>query len=152
MDSDTRYYKNNYRIQMKIKTLGNKIRIKIPANSAGGLNLDSMTTAVEYGEVIDIGDLGDSSPFSIGDTILFKAWAIDIIDYEGEKYYFLDLSKIICSGSDVSLYEWKSGLPCSLNPKPTTGSATISGLATTPLHSKKTTTQSGYFAKHAKNK
>jgi co-chaperonin GroES (HSP10) len=102
---------------MKIKTLGNKIRIKIPANSAGNLNLESMTTAVEHGEVIGIGDQVDSS-IEIGNIVLFKAWAVDIIDYEGEKYYFLDLST--------------KGLCAIVNPKMKhfRGTATISSTAT----------------------
>ncbi len=73
-----------------MKTLGNKIRIKIKETSAGGLNLESMPTANEYGEVLDIGP-GVTSPIKKGDKVLFKAWAVDIINYGGEKYYYLDL-------------------------------------------------------------
>lgn len=80
-----------------MKTLGNKIKIKIKETSAGDLNLDSMPTANEFGEVLDTGP-DVKATIKKGDKILFKAWAVDIINHEGVKHYFLDLdTKGLCA-------------------------------------------------------
>lgn len=73
---------------MKIKTVGNRIQLKIEEPDAGALNLSSMPTAIEFGEVLDVGP-DVKLPIKIGDKLFFKSWAIDIITHEGERYYFI---------------------------------------------------------------
>lgn len=75
----------------------NKIQIEIEKPIAGGLDLSSKETGTENGKVIAIG--GDVvNQWILGKTILFKAWALDCIDYEGTKYYFIsEDSEGICA-------------------------------------------------------
>lgn len=73
---------------MKIKTLGKRIQIKIDEPSAGGLDISSLNVAKETGEVIGLG-ADVTLPVKIGDRILFKAWAVDIISEGTSKYYFI---------------------------------------------------------------
>lgn len=81
---------------MKIIPTNNKLQIKIDQPTVGSLDLSSKPTAVEYGIVVGIGE--GVSGFKIGDKIFFKAWALDVITYEKEAYYFLDaLSDGICA-------------------------------------------------------
>ena len=90
-----------------ITPLGKKIQLKIEQPTAGGLDLSAKETAIEVGEIIGLA--GERSvnlqnlwigktELKIGDKIFFKAWALDIITYEGEKYYFIDSdSNAICA-------------------------------------------------------
>lgn len=77
----------------------NKIQISIDKPTAGSLDLSSKATAIECGEVVAIGRLVNPElEIAIGDKILFKAWAVDIITHEGETYYFIDSdSKGLCA-------------------------------------------------------
>lgn len=74
---------------MKIIPLGEKIQIKVAEPTAGGLDLSSKKTATEVGEIVAVGE-GVGYGLKVGDKILFKAWMADVINYEGENYYFLD--------------------------------------------------------------
>jgi co-chaperonin GroES (HSP10) len=71
---------------MKIHPLNNIIQLKMEGMKAGALQLNSMDTAIEYAEVIDFGDKVEG--FKKGDKVFVKAWAIDIVTYQNEKYYF----------------------------------------------------------------
>ena len=73
---------------MKITPLHNRIQIKIDDVTAGALNLSSKPTVVEVGEVIAVGD-SVTLKIKKGDKIFFKAWAVDIINHNDDKYYFL---------------------------------------------------------------
>lgn len=73
---------------MKIKALGDRIRVKAQENKAGGLDISSYPTAIEYGEIVDIGP-DVTLPVKMGDKIFFKSWAVDIISFEGENYTFI---------------------------------------------------------------
>lgn len=73
---------------MKIKTLGNKIQLKVDEPEIGGLISDSMPIAIECGEVIGKGD-DVTLPVKVGDKIFYKSWAVDIVTYEGKKYFFI---------------------------------------------------------------
>ena len=75
---------------MKIKPLGKIIELKIEKINAGDLTVDGREAAVEYAEVIGIGD-DVSGPFKIGDKVFVKAWAIDIIRYQDITYYFCNI-------------------------------------------------------------
>jgi len=81
---------------MNIKPIGNKLQISIEKPTAGKLDLSSLSAATEYGKIIALGE--NVKGFNIGDMIFFKAWATDIIGYEGEQYYFINSdSEGICA-------------------------------------------------------
>lgn len=73
---------------MKIKTLGNRIQLDIKEPSVGGLDTTSLPTAIEFGEVIGVGE-SIKSDLEVGDKVFFKAWGVDIITHEGKRYYFI---------------------------------------------------------------
>lgn len=79
---------------MKIKPQPNIVQIKIDEAKAGALNVSSKHTAVEYGEVIAVGDYLKASELNpkLGDKIFFKSWAVDIITYNDKDYYFIDIT------------------------------------------------------------
>lgn len=74
---------------MKIETLGTRIQLKIDDPVAGGLDVSSLNVAKETGEVIGLGK-DVTLPLKIGDRVLFKAWAVDIVSVESKKFYFID--------------------------------------------------------------
>lgn len=82
---------------MKIKTIGNRIQLKIEEPTVGGMNIASMPTAVECGEVIGIGE-DVKLPVKKGDKIFFKSWGVDIVTHEAIRYYFIsEDTKAICA-------------------------------------------------------
>jgi len=82
---------------MKIIPVGNRIYLDIEEPTAGGLDLSSTPTAIEFGTVLALGP-DVSQEIKVGDKVFFKAWAIDIINYEGKKYYFIsEDTKGICA-------------------------------------------------------
>lgn len=86
---------------MKIIPLGNNVQLEIEEASAGMLDTSSRESAVEYAKVVAIGthvnrtiinpDAHTSEWIKVDDHVFVKAWAIDIINYEGKKYYFCNL-------------------------------------------------------------
>ena len=86
---------------MNIKPFAGKIHIKLDKPSAGGLDLSSKPTAVEYAEVIGVSIWYIDTVkqiLKVGDKIFVKAWGIDVITHNGETYYFVDAdSKAICA-------------------------------------------------------
>lgn len=80
---------------MKIIPIGNLIQLEIEEAKAGDLLTSSRESAVEYAKVVGIGEMalisGRATNFKLGDYVFVKAWAIDIITYEGKKYYFVNL-------------------------------------------------------------
>jgi len=79
----------------KIIPIGTNILIKVEKSSAGGLNLDSMKTAIEVGEVMALPVGMDKdiryNGLKVGDKIHFKAWSTDIVSDNGEQYYYIDM-------------------------------------------------------------
>lgn len=75
---------------MKIKPFGNKIQLHIDESSAGALTIVSLPTAIERGKVTAVGD--EVKGVKVGDTVMYKSWAVDIVTVDGERYFFLDLS------------------------------------------------------------
>ncbi len=73
---------------MNIEPLSNLIQIKIEQATAGVLK-NVKDSAVEYGEVIAIGKEPQIG-LKVGDKIFFKAWAVDIINFEDKNYYFIN--------------------------------------------------------------
>lgn len=77
---------------MKITPAPGHIQLKIEEAIAGVLDTSSRPNVVEYAEVIAI---GEGVGIKVGQHVFVKAWAIDIVDYQDKKYYFVDLS---CNG------------------------------------------------------
>ncbi len=65
------------------------VQLKLDPARAGVLDTTSRESAVEYGEVVAVGE--GVKGFAPGDKVFVKSWAIDIIDHEGEKYWFLNV-------------------------------------------------------------
>jgi co-chaperonin GroES (HSP10) len=66
----------------------NKVYLKVESPKAGSLDLSSKPTGVEYGEVLAVGK--GVTNVKAGDKVFIKAWAMDIITYNKETYYFCD--------------------------------------------------------------
>lgn len=80
---------------MKIIALENKLQVEIKKPKVGALDMSNKETAEESGTIISIGE--DVKRFKVGQKILFKAWCLDVISFEGNNYYFLDSdSRGIC--------------------------------------------------------
>ncbi len=75
---------------MKLKPQPNEVQLKIDEAKAGALNMESVVSAVEIGEVIAIGD--EVKGVKVGQKVLFKAWAVDICTVDGKRYYFLNMT------------------------------------------------------------
>ena len=73
---------------MKIQPIGNIIQIKLDEVKAGVLDTSSRASAIEYGEVMAIGD-EVKLKLKVGDKVFIKSWALDNISHEGIKYYFI---------------------------------------------------------------
>jgi co-chaperonin GroES (HSP10) len=84
---------------MSIKPTGKNIIIKCSVDKIGNFDVSSKATAKESGEIIAIGD--EAKGFEVGQTILFKAWDISIIEYEGEKYNFIQCDSPAICGVNV---------------------------------------------------
>lgn len=97
---------------MTIQPVGKKIQIEVDSPTAGGLDLSSKETIVEVGTIIALGEelaglgrtkringvLVETEKFKVGDRIFLKAWAIDIINYNKDKFYFIDADSLgICA-------------------------------------------------------
>lgn len=81
---------------MAINPYKNKIQVELEIPTVGNLDLSSKPVAIEVGKVIAVGS--EVKDIKVGDTILFKAWQLDIIAYEGENKYFLnDNGEGICA-------------------------------------------------------
>lgn len=75
---------------MKIKPLKDEVQLKIERATAGDLVTSSYESAIEYGEVLAVGDSVEE--LKKGDRVFVKSWAIDIITHEDKKYYFVNLN------------------------------------------------------------
>lgn len=85
----------------KIKPLGDRVLIKAEAveQKIGKLILadDGQEKKPEIGVIVDIGVLEDPEEFpaKIGDRVVFKKYAPDEIESEGEKYLIVEVSDIL---------------------------------------------------------
>jgi co-chaperonin GroES (HSP10) len=85
----------------KVTPLGRKILLSIPETKTGSLIVQQGAQIQEIGTVLDISKkvLDDLEYYGIdiGDTIHFKAWGVDIICIDQDKYYYLDVdSDALC--------------------------------------------------------
>jgi len=74
---------------MKIKPLDNIVYFKPAAVKAGILDTSSVPTAVEYAEVIAVGN--NVKNIKEGDKIFVKSWAPDSVTYSKETYRFVNI-------------------------------------------------------------
>lgn len=74
---------------MEIHPLKNQIYLKLDEVRAGVLDTSSRMTAVESAEVLGVGEGIDN--IKKGDRVFVKAWALDNVDYKGQKYVFCNL-------------------------------------------------------------
>lgn len=86
-----------------IRPLGRKLLLDIPETKAGGIQVVQGGQIQEQGTIVDMGPavpargkvelttgtVTSQGGFSIGDVIQFKAWAVDIITVDGQKYYYI---------------------------------------------------------------
>ena len=66
----------------------NIIQLKIDKAPAGVLDTSSKESAVECAEVVGVGSA--VTGIAIGDRVFAKAWAIDIITHDDQRFYFVD--------------------------------------------------------------
>lgn len=74
--------------KQQIHPLPNEIHLKVEGAVAGALDTSSRESAIETGIVISVGEA--ITEIKTGDTVLFKSWAVDIIDFNGVKHYFIN--------------------------------------------------------------
>lgn len=78
-----------------LKPLNNKIMLQIDEMKIGAIQSDSIS---EAGRIISTGPNVDKVLFKEGRMLYFKAWAVDIITKDDEKYYFISAdSDAICA-------------------------------------------------------
>ena len=79
---------------MMITPQPNIIQLRIDKAPAGVLDTSSKESAVECAEVIAVGsavcDGKDGVHLKVGDRVFVKAWAIDIITHDDQRFYFVD--------------------------------------------------------------
>lgn len=68
------------------------VQLKFEEATAGVLDTSSRDSAVEYAEVIAKGESEATNVVQPGDHVFVKAWAVDIVDHEGKKFYFCDIT------------------------------------------------------------
>lgn len=74
---------------MKIKPFTNQIYIKMEEAHAGILDTSSRESAIEYAEIVAIGE--GITTLKKGDTIFVKSWAIDSVYYNDKRYNFINV-------------------------------------------------------------
>lgn len=75
--------------------LKTKIKLAIEEVKIGAIQSDAIE---EHGTILSVGEWVDETVFSVGRTLYFKAWAIDVITDNGEKHYFISSdSDAICA-------------------------------------------------------
>lgn len=77
---------------MTIKPWTNHIYLKMEEASAGILNTSSRESAVEYAEVIALGEGTEGGIIKKGSKIFVKSWGIDSVYYQDKRYNFVDVS------------------------------------------------------------
>jgi len=90
--------------KIEIVPVGKKLLLEIPETSAGSIQVIQGAQIQEQGKIVAVGPavnwVGDSSIkplFEVGDVIQFKAWAVDCITIDKNKYYYISAdSDAIC--------------------------------------------------------
>lgn len=74
---------------MQVKPFKGQIYLKVAEATAGALVTDSYNSAVEFAEVLAVGE--GVVGIAKGDKVFVKAWAIDTIRYEEKNYRFVHI-------------------------------------------------------------
>ncbi len=75
---------------MKIEPRENIVHLKIDEAKGMVLDTSSRASAVEFGEVISVGE--GVKELKKGDCVFVKAWAIDIVNHKDVKYHFVNVN------------------------------------------------------------
>jgi co-chaperonin GroES (HSP10) len=72
--------------------VGKKLLLEIQESTAGAIGVHQGAQIQEIGTILKVGPkVNNINPdLKTGTVILFKAWQIDIITIDKEKYYFMD--------------------------------------------------------------
>lgn len=73
----------------KLKIVGSNIKMEPEKPPEGALDLSYVKIAIERGKVIGVGP-DVTLNVKVGDTIIFKSWAVDIVEIGGESHYYID--------------------------------------------------------------
>ena len=74
---------------MKIEPQPNIIQLKLESAKAGILATEVRDSAVEFGEVISIGE--NIKSVKVGDKVFVKSWGLDWSEKDGVKYTFVNI-------------------------------------------------------------
>lgn len=74
---------------MKIQPLKGIVYLKIDEAKAGVLDTSSRQSAVEFAEVLEVGE--GITNIKKGDKVFVKSWALDQISHNDVKYFFCAL-------------------------------------------------------------
>lgn len=78
---------------MTIVPCKDQVYIEFDEVSAGALDTSGRPSAQEYATVIAVGPIiGSGLYLEVGDKILVKSWAVDIIMHGDKKYHFVDVN------------------------------------------------------------
>lgn len=75
--------------KLNVQPTSGVIYLNIEVAKAGALDTSSRKSAVEYAEVLAVGD--GITNIKVGDHVFVKAWAVDIINHNDETYYFVNI-------------------------------------------------------------
>lgn len=73
--------------QLKVQPIGDILFLDIEKANVGALDTSSVKTGMEWAKIRAMGP-DVKGYYKVGDKVFVKAWAVDIIHYEGEDYYF----------------------------------------------------------------
>lgn len=77
---------------MNIKPFTNQIYIKMEEASAGTLNTSSRESAVEYAEILALGEGTQGGLLEVGNKIFIKSWGVDSVYYNDMRYNFINIT------------------------------------------------------------
>lgn len=73
---------------MRIQPIKDHIFLEIEKANLGALETSSMKTGMEWGIIKETGPDVEDPDLAVGNKVFVKAWAVDVILYEGKDYYF----------------------------------------------------------------
>ena len=82
----------------QIEPIGDIVFLEIEKANVGMLDTSSMKTGMEWGIIKALGADVQNKSLKIGSKVFVKAWAVDVILYDGKDYYFTsEARKGICA-------------------------------------------------------